>query len=62
MPVWANDKETASFTACQSLSFLQAVGHRQPRNKVVFPIPAEYTLFFYKQHFCKERQAETGKS
>ena len=24
-------------------------------------ISNDYTLFFYKQHFYKERQAETGK-
>ena len=62
MPVWANDKETASFTACQSLSFLQAVGHRQPRNKVVFPIPAEYTLFFISNIFVRNARLKLAKA
>ena len=57
---WANDKETASLTACQSLGFAQPEGHREPRNKVGFPTPDEYTLF-YKQLFYNERQAQTSK-
>ena len=60
--LWANDKETASFTACQSLSFLQPEGHRPPRNKVVFPIPAEYTLFFISNIFARNARLKLAKA